>query len=45
MRTVGLQGPHRGLRRLRPNPDPRATSRPDLVVRNFTPDPDGLDTR
>ena len=45
MRDAGLQGRHRRRRRLTTIPDPRAASRPDLVVRNFAPDPDGLDTR
>ncbi|MFG3043570.1 DDE-type integrase/transposase/recombinase [Streptomyces sp. NPDC048241] len=26
-------------------PDPRAAARPDLVIRDFAPDPGGLDTR
>jgi putative transposase len=45
MRDAGLQGHHRRRRRLTTIPDPRAAARPDLVVRNFAPDPDGLDTR
>ncbi|CAM5590250.1 hypothetical protein SALBM311S_03189 [Streptomyces alboniger] len=45
MRDAGLEGRHRRRRRLTTIPDPRAAARPDLVVRNFAPDPDGLDTR
>lgn len=45
MRTAGLQGRHRRRRQLTTIPDPRAAARPDLVVRDFAPDPDGLDTR
>ncbi|WP_316784685.1 IS3 family transposase [Streptomyces sasae] len=45
MRGAGLQGRHRRRRRLTTIPDPRAASRPDLVVRDFAPDPGGLDTR
>ncbi|QIY54106.1 IS3 family transposase [Streptomyces sp. RPA4-5] len=45
MRNAGLQGRHRRRRQLTTIPDPRATSRPDLVVRDFAPDPDGVDTR
>nr|WSZ11957.1 IS3 family transposase [Streptomyces canus] len=45
MRDAGLQGRHRRRRRLTTIPDPRAAARPDLLVRNFAPDPDGLDTR
>ncbi|MGW1675754.1 IS3 family transposase [Streptomyces sp. NPDC002324] len=45
MRDAGLQGRHRRRRQLTTIPDPRAAARPDLIVRNFTPDPDGLDTR
>jgi putative transposase len=45
MRTAGLQGRHRRRRQLTTIPDPRAAVRPDLVVRDFAPDPGGLDTR
>lgn len=45
MRTAGLQGRHRRRRHPATIPDLRAAARPDLVVRNFAPDPDGLDTR
>ncbi|MGW2638585.1 IS3 family transposase [Streptomyces sp. NPDC001348] len=45
MRDAGLQGRHRRRRRLTTIPDPRAASRPDLVVRDFAPAQDALDTR
>ncbi|MFD5078214.1 IS3 family transposase [Streptomyces sp. NPDC058371] len=45
MRAAGLEGRYRRRRQLTTIPDPRAVVRPDLVVRNFAPDPDGLDTR
>ncbi|MEV8395870.1 MULTISPECIES: hypothetical protein [unclassified Streptomyces] len=45
MRTAGLQGRHRRRRHLTTIPDPRAAARPDLIVRNFAPDPDSLDSR
>jgi transposase InsO family protein len=45
MRIAGLQGRHRRRRQVTTIPDPRSASRPDLVVRDFAPDPDGLDTR
>ena len=45
MRTAGLQGRHRRRRQLTTIPDPRAAARPDLVVRNFAADPNGLDSR
>ncbi|MDQ0994026.1 transposase InsO family protein [Streptomyces sp. V3I7] len=45
MRNAGLQGRHRRRRQLTTIPDPRAAARPDLIVRNFAPDPDGVDTR
>ncbi|MEV6782712.1 IS3 family transposase [Streptomyces sp. NPDC051098] len=45
MRAAGLEGRHRRRRRLTTFLDPRAASRPDLLVRDFAPDPDGLDTR
>ncbi|WP_262009332.1 IS3 family transposase [Streptomyces sp. FIT100] len=35
MRNAGLQGRHRRRRQLTTIPDPRAASRPDLVVRDF----------
>jgi putative transposase len=45
MRAAGLQGRHRRRRLLTTIPDPRAALRPDLIVRDFQPDPAGLDTR
>ena len=45
MRAAGLQGRHRRRRHLTTIPDPRAAFRPDLVLRDFTPDPTAIDTR
>ncbi|MFF1723658.1 IS3 family transposase [Streptomyces sviceus] len=45
MPPAGLQGRHRRRRHLTTIPDPRAALRPDLVVRDFQPDPAGLDAR
>ncbi|MFD5028814.1 IS3 family transposase [Streptomyces sp. NPDC058405] len=45
MRAAGLQGRHRRRRHLTTVPDPRAATRPDLIVRDFQPDPTGLDAR
>jgi transposase InsO family protein len=45
MRAAGLEGRHRRRRHLTTVPDPRAASRPDLVLRQFDPDPEGVDTR
>ncbi|WP_327381707.1 MULTISPECIES: IS3 family transposase [unclassified Streptomyces] len=45
MRAAGLQGRHRRRRHLTTIPDPRAATRPDLVVRDFQPDATALDTR
>ncbi|GFE16364.1 hypothetical protein Sgleb_44110 [Streptomyces glebosus] len=45
MRKAGLQGRHRRRRPLKTIPDPRAAARADLIVRDFAPAPDGLDTR
>ncbi|MGW0570243.1 IS3 family transposase [Streptomyces tauricus] len=45
MRAAGLEGRHRRSRHLTTVPDPRAASRPDLLVRDFAPDPDALNTR
>ncbi|MFF1723180.1 IS3 family transposase [Streptomyces sviceus] len=45
MRAAGLQGRHRRRRHVTTIPDPRAATRPDLVPRNFQPDPAGLDAR
>ncbi|MYT03135.1 MULTISPECIES: IS3 family transposase [Streptomyces] len=45
MEAAGLEGRHRRRRHLTTVPDPHAASRPDLVLRQFDPDPDGVDTR
>ncbi|MDQ0773053.1 putative transposase [Streptomyces aurantiacus] len=45
MRGAGLQGRHRRRRQPTMVPDPKADARPDLIVRNFAPDPGGLDAR
>ena len=45
MRAAGLEGRHRRRRHLTTVPDPRAASRPDLVLRQFGPGPDGVDSR
>ncbi|MET8103103.1 IS3 family transposase, partial [Streptomyces sp. NPDC005236] len=45
MRAAGLQGRHRRRRHLTTLPDPRAVLRPDLIGRDFRPDPAGLDAR
>ncbi|MFJ2008654.1 IS3 family transposase [Streptomyces chartreusis] len=45
MRGAGLQGRHRRRRQLTTVPDLRAGVRPDLIVRDFAPDPGGLDAR
>ncbi|MBC3843599.1 IS3 family transposase [Streptacidiphilus sp. 4-A2] len=45
MRQAGLQGRHRRRGRRTTVPDPRANVRPDLVLRDFQPDPAALDTR
>ncbi|NBM21248.1 IS3 family transposase, partial [Streptomyces sp. GC420] len=45
MRAAGLQGRHRRRRHLTTIVDPGAALRPDLVVRDFQPDPAGLDAR
>ncbi|MCP3759179.1 IS3 family transposase [Streptomyces sp. TBY4] len=45
MRAAGLQGRHRRRRHLTTFPDPRAATRPYLVVRDFQPDAGALDTR
>ncbi|BBC34007.1 Integrase catalytic region [Streptomyces graminofaciens] len=45
MRAPGLQGRHRRRRQLTTIPDPRAATRPDLVVRDFRPDATALDAR
>ncbi|WP_436558400.1 IS3 family transposase [Kitasatospora sp. HPMI-4] len=43
MRQAGLEGRHRRRRHRTTIPDPRAAARPDLVLRDFTPDPATLD--
>ncbi len=45
MRQAGLQGRHCRRGRRTTIPDPRAATRPDLVLRDFQPDPTALDTR
>ena len=45
MRAAGLTGQHRKRRRLTTIPDPRAATRPDLIVRDFQSDLTGLDVR
>ena len=45
MRAAGLEGRHRRRRHLTTVPDPRAATRPDLIGRDFQPDPTGLDAR
>ncbi|CCK24408.1 integrase [Streptomyces davaonensis JCM 4913] len=45
MRAAGLEGRHRRRRHLTTIPDPRAANRPDLILRQFDPDPAGVDTR
>lgn len=45
MRQVGLQGRHRRRGQRTTIPDPRAAVRPDLVLRDFQPDPAAVDTR
>ncbi|MFI6006483.1 IS3 family transposase [Streptomyces sp. NPDC051366] len=45
MRDAGLQGRHRRRRHLTTVPDPRAATRPDLIGRDFAPDPAALDVR
>ena len=45
MRQAGLQGRHRRRRHRTTVPDPRASTRPDLVLRDFQPDPAALDAR
>ncbi|XCM77593.1 IS3 family transposase (plasmid) [Kitasatospora sp. HUAS MG31] len=45
MREAGLQGRHRRRRQRTTIPDPNAATRPDLVLRDFEPDPDALDAR
>ncbi|WP_435260477.1 IS3 family transposase [Streptomyces sp. 1222.5] len=45
MRRAGLTGRHRRRRHRTTIPDPHAVTRPDLVLRDFQPDPASLDTR
>ncbi|MFJ5553310.1 IS3 family transposase [Streptomyces sp. NPDC093225] len=45
MREAGLQGRHRRRGHRTTIPDPAAATRPDLVMRDFTTDPDAVDTR
>ncbi|AKL64218.1 IS3 family transposase [Streptomyces goshikiensis] len=45
MRQAGLAGRHRRRRHRTTVPDPHAVTRPDLVLRNFQPDPAAIDTR
>lgn len=45
MRAAGLQGRHRRRHHQTTIPDPRAAARPDLIVRDFRPDPTMRDAR
>ncbi|MGW5399702.1 IS3 family transposase [Streptomyces sp. NPDC003952] len=45
MRQAGLAGRHRRRRHRTTIPDPNAATRPDLVLRDFEPDPAAVDTR
>ncbi|WP_184945526.1 IS3 family transposase [Kitasatospora kifunensis] len=45
MRRSGLQGRHRRRGQRTTIPDPHAGTRPDLVLRDFQPDPATVDTR
>ncbi|GAB3157593.1 IS3 family transposase [Microbispora hainanensis] len=45
MRALGLQGRYRRRRQATTIPDPAAAKRPDLISRDFQPEPDALDTR
>lgn len=45
MRQAGLTGRTRRRRQRTTIPDPRAATRPDLVLRDFQPDPAGADMR
>jgi putative transposase len=44
-RSPSCESRHRRRRHLTTIPDPRAATRPDLIVRDFQPDPAGLDAR
>ena len=45
MRAAGLAGRHRRRRHRTTIPDPQAAARPDLVLRDFRPDPTATDAR
>ncbi|GGU84812.1 transposase [Streptomyces albospinus] len=45
MRQAGLVGRHRRRRHRTTIPDPQAVARPDLVLRDFQPDPAAVDRR
>ncbi|WP_016823791.1 IS3 family transposase [Streptomyces viridosporus] len=45
MRAAGLAGRHRRRRHRTTIPDPHAATRPDLVLRDFRPDPTATDAR
>ncbi|EFE65921.1 integrase [Streptomyces viridosporus ATCC 14672] len=45
MRAAGLVGRHRRRRHRTTIPDPHAATRPDLVLRDFRPDPTATDAR
>lgn len=45
MRQAGLIGRHRRRRHRTTAPGPNAAARPDLVLRDFRPDPAAVDTR
>ncbi|MFI8372186.1 IS3 family transposase, partial [Streptomyces sp. NPDC085466] len=45
MRQAGLAGRHRRRRHRTTTPDPHAAIRPDLVLRDFRPDAEAVDTR
>ncbi|MFF4410729.1 DDE-type integrase/transposase/recombinase [Streptomyces sp. NPDC001404] len=45
IRAAGLHGSHHRRRHRTTIPDPQAGARPDLIGRDFTPDPAALDTR
>ncbi|MFE9614340.1 IS3 family transposase [Streptomyces sp. NPDC006012] len=45
MHLAGLAGRHRRRRHRTTIPDPHAATRPDLVLRDFEPDPAAVDTR
>lgn len=45
MRQAGLQGLHRRRRQRTTIPDPHAATRPDLITRDFQPNPQATNTR